>query len=172
MKNYILIILLAVILIPANSYAQSTKGNAADENAIKMLVQDIADSWAKGNGENFAGHFTDDIDFTVWNGMYFNGHEENAKNHQMIFDTFYKGTMVKFEIRKIRFLSDEIATVHLKGKMYRDGKRVEGVPVVVPLMVLKKVNGNWRVAVFQNTPVIEQGELVVGRKAETARNEN
>ena len=50
--------------------------------------------------------------------------------------------------------------------MYRDGKRVEDVPTVVPLMVFKKENGKWKVAVFQNTPIIKRGELQIKRESE------
>lgn len=163
MKNYILLIVTVLILIPAYSYAQADKPHAEDEKTIRQVVKNITDAWAAGDGEKYASYFTDDIDFTVWNGMYYTGHEANAKNHQMIFDTFYKGTSLKTKVRKIRFLTDDVATVHLQSEMYRDGKRVEGVPTVVPLMVLKKENGKWRVAVFQNTPIIKRGELVVGR---------
>lgn len=168
MKNYIFSITIAIlILIPAYSYAQTDSKYAEDEKAIRQVVQNIADAWAAGNGEKYADYFTDDIDFTVWNGMYFNGREANAKNHQMIFDTFYKGTNIESEIKKIRFLTEDVATVHLQSKMYRDGQRVEDVPTVVPLLVLKKIDGKWKVAVFQNTPIIKRGELLIGRQVES-----
>lgn len=165
MKNYILsIIITTLILIPAYSYAQTDAKHAEEEKAIRKIVKDIHDAWAEGNGEKYASFFTEDMDFTVWNGMYYNGRKANAKNHQMIFDTFYKGTNIKTEIRKIRFLTDDVASVHLQSEMFKDGKKVEGVPKVVPLMILKKRDGKWLVAVFQNTPIIKRGELIVGRE--------
>ncbi len=164
MKNYILsIIVTTIFLIPAYSYSQTVSKQSEDEKAIRQIVKDIHDAWAEGNGEKYASYFTEDIDFTVWNGMYYNGRKANAKNHQMIFDTFYKGTNIKTEIRKIRFLTDDVASVHLQSKMFRAGKRVDGVPEVVPLMILQKTDGKWKGAVFQNTPIIKRGELVIGR---------
>ncbi len=165
MKNYILSIIIAtLILIPAYSYAQKVSKQSDDEKAIRKIVQDIHDAWADGDGKKYASYFAEDSDFTVWNGMYINGREANAKNHQMIFDTFYKRTSVKTEIRKIRFLTDDVASVHLQSKLFRDGEPVEGVPEVVPLMILQKKDGRWLVSVFQNTPVIKRGEPVVGRE--------
>jgi len=167
MKKHIFIIMAILILIPAYSNAQSDSEYAKDEKAIRQVMKDISNAWSAGDGKKFADNFTDDVDFTIWNGMYINGREANIKGHQQTFDTFYKGTSLKAEIKKIRFLTDDVATVHLQSEMYRDGKRVEGVPMVVPLMVLKKENGKWRVAVFQNTPIIEREELVVGETAES-----
>jgi uncharacterized protein (TIGR02246 family) len=167
MKIYLLIIVAVLFLMPNFATAQTDKKGAEDEKAIRQIVQNIQDAWAAGDGVKFADQFTDDVDYTVWNGIQLNGREENIKNHQQIFETFYKGTMIKSEVRKIRFLTNEIAAVHLESKMYKDGKLMEDVPTVVPLMILKKENGKWRVAVFQNTPIIKRGELVVGRKVET-----
>jgi uncharacterized protein (TIGR02246 family) len=168
MKNYILLItIITLILLPAYSNAQSDANHAEDEKQIRQIVQNLEDAWAAGDGKKFAGNFTEDSDLTVWNGMYLTGRKANEKGHQQIFDTFYKGTEIRVKVRKIHFLSDDVATVHLQSKMYRDGKRVEDVPEVVPLMVLQKKDSKWLIAVFQNTPIIERGELVVGRKAES-----
>lgn len=166
MKKQILIFIAIMIFVPTTINAQSKIVQTEDEKAIRQVVQNIVDAWTAGDGTKYADYFTDDVDYTVWNGHKIHGREENIKGHQEIFDTFYKGTNVVFEITKMRFLTDEIAAVHLKGEMFRAGKKVEGVPQVVPVMILKKTNGKWKVAVFQNTPIIKQGELVVGRKTE------
>jgi uncharacterized protein (TIGR02246 family) len=163
MKNYILLAIATLILMSANSYAQTDAKHANDEKAIRQVVQNIADAWAVGDAVKFANNYTDDVDYTVWNGHQIHGREENIKGHQEIFDTFYKGTMIKSEVKKIRFLTDDVAAVHIESRMYRDGKRVEEVPTVTPLLIFKKEKTIWRVAVFQNTPIIKRGELVVGR---------
>ena len=160
MKKHLLIIVAILFVVPGLAKAQNTDMKK-DETAIKQVVKNIFDAWKAGDGEKYAEYFTDDIDFTVWNGMQFKGREENIKNHKMILETFYKGTEVKYEIIKMRFLSDEIAAVHLKARLYKDGKLFENTPPVVPVMILKKENNVWRIAVFQNTPVIKRGELTV-----------
>lgn len=163
----ILLITTILFLIPAYSYAQTETSYAEDEKQIQQIVENIYTAWAEGDGVKYADNFTDDVDYTVWNGIQFKGRESNIKNHQMIFDTFYKGTEVKFEITKLRFLTEDVAVVHFKGRLYKDGKLYENTPPVVPVAILKKQNGKWRIAVFQNTPVIQRGELVVGRGGES-----
>jgi uncharacterized protein (TIGR02246 family) len=168
MKNYILpiIFIMALSIIPVYSQAQTDAKYAEDEKQIRQVVQNLEKAWAAGDGKKFAENFTKDSDVTVWNGLYFNGREANEKNHQRIFDTFYKGTEIRTKVKKIRFLSDQVAVVHLQSEMFRKDKKVESVPKVVPLMILQKKSGSWKVVVFQNTPIIKQGELVVGRKTE------
>lgn len=163
MKNYILIIITILIVMPAYSYAQTDTKYADEELAIRQVIKNIESAWAAGNGKEFADNFTDDVDYTIWNGMYSNGREANEKGHQRIFDTFFKNTKLKNEIRKIRFLSKEIAVVHVKSEIVRNSKRLKGEPAAVPLLIFQKIDGVWKAVVFQNTPVIKRGELVIGR---------
>lgn len=170
MKKQILIIIAVILVILGVTKAQTTSKHERDEKAIRQIVQNLADAWAAGDGVKWADQFADDVDFTVWNGMYFNGREANIKGHQQIFDTFYKGSTINPKIQKIRFLRKDVAIVHVTSGNERNGKQVENAPLVRPLLVLSKENGKWRIAVFQNTPVIKEGELVVGRKTENEEN--
>ncbi len=171
MKNYLISMIAVLILFPVYSIAQTKTICTADENAVRQIVQNIQDAWAAGDGVKWADQFVDDIDFTVWNGKQISGREENLKSHQQIFDTIYKGTEIRTKIKKIRFLTDEVAAVHLESTMYKDGNPVKDVPTVLPLLVLKKEEGKWRIAVFQNTPIIKRGELVVGRTSKSGKEE-
>ena len=163
MKSILIICIALATLFSANSFAQNKTNKAGDEKAIRYIVQNLYTAWKEANAVKWADYFTDDVDYTVWNGIQFTGREANIKSHQELFDTFYKGTEVRFEIRKIRFLTDEIAAAQLRGRVYKNEKPLDDAPPVVPLMILKKENGKWRIAVFQNTPIIKRGELVVGR---------
>lgn len=165
MKKTVLILIAVLFIVPTVIKAQTVANRQSDEKDIRRAVQNIADAWAAGDATKFADNFTDDVDYTVWNGHQIHGRTANIKGHQEIFDTFYKGTIIRSEVRKIRFLSDDIAAVHIKSEMFKDGKPVEGVPTVLPLLIFKKENGKWRVAVFQNTPIIKQGELKVKRES-------
>lgn len=161
MKNLLITIILAATLFSTYSNAQTNTTQTTDKNAITKVVRNIEKAWAAGDAETFADNFTNDVDYTVWNGLYIKGRGENVSGHQRIFDTFYKGTKTKSDIRQIRFLSEKIATAHLKSKMFRDGKQVPNVPTVFPLLVLKKENKTWKIIVFHNTPEIKRGDLNV-----------
>jgi hypothetical protein len=69
----------------------------------------------------------------------------------------------RIPLPKIRFLTADIAMSQLRGRVYKNEKPLEDTPTALPLLILRKENGKWRIAVFQNTPVIRKGELVVGR---------
>lgn len=164
----VLIGILTLFIFTAS--AQNQNGRAEDEKAISNVIRNIEDAWAAGDATRFADNFADDVDYTVWNGYRLYGRQDNVREHQAIFDTIYKNTQMKAEIVKIRFLTDDVAAVQAKSKLYRNGKPLDNVPTVVPLLVFQKMNGIWKVAVLQNTPMIKQGELVVGRTVEKPAN--
>ena len=162
MKNYLLIIA-SLFLFSNFANAQADAKRAGDEKAIRQIVTNLRDTWAAGDAAKFADQFSDDADYTVWNGMYFNGRETNVKSHQQIFDTIYKGSKITLEIRKIRFLGETVAVVHLVSGNERNGKQLEGVPRVSPMMVLSKESGKWLIVAFQNTPILDEYEVVYSR---------
>lgn len=166
MKKQIFLIIAVLLIIPGIIKAQTNSKYAEDEKAIRQVMENIEAAWAAGDGKKFATYFTDDVDYMVWNGMYNSGREANEKGHQQIFDTFYKGTELKNKFRKIRFLSENIVAVHLESGIYKNGKKLEDVPDAVPLLIFQKTDGKWKVVIFQNTPIIKRGELVVGRMDE------
>lgn len=162
MKKQILIIIAVILVISGITKAQTNSKHERDEKAIRQIVQNLADAWAAGDAVKWADQFADDVDFTVWNGMYFNGREANIKGHQQIFDTFYKGTKINPKIRKIRFLRDDVAIVHiLPAGNERNDKQLENMPLVSPIMVFSKEKGKWKIVAFQNTPIIKEGDLVI-----------
>lgn len=167
MKLIITVIAIIIFAVPA-AYSQKDSARPEDDAAIRQLIQNLEIAWAQGSGEKWADNFTDDVDYTVWNGMYVQGRDENLKGHQMIFDTIYKGTAVHFTVSKIKYFSDSIAVVHFKGYMTKaNGERALNGLNVTPMAVLTKTSGKWLIAAFQNTPVIKPGELVIDRKPES-----
>ena len=166
MKKQFLIFITILFFIPNAVFSQTDSNRAEDKKQIRQVIKNIAAAWAEADAVKFADNFTDDVDYTVWNGLQFKGREANIKGHQQIFDTIYKKTKVDLKIKNIRFLSDKIAAVQVHGEMFKDGKRLENSVSVVPLMIFVKEKGNWRIAILQNTPIIRPGELVVGRTSE------
>jgi uncharacterized protein (TIGR02246 family) len=163
MKIYLLVIV-SLFLFSAFSNAQTDAKRAEDEKAIRQIVTNMSDTWAAGDAEKFADLFSDDVDYTVWNGLYFNGREANVRGHRQIFDTVYKGSKITPEVRKIRFLGETVAVVHLISGNERNGKQLEGLPRVSPMMVVSKESGKWLIVAFQNTPILDDYEVVYSRK--------
>ena len=132
--------------------------NAADEVAIRALVQKSIEGWNKGSGEAFAAQFAEDSDFVVGNGMHLKGRKQNASNHQQIFDTFYKGTRLLLQVKSVRFLRPDVALVHTDSRILKPGESdASPEPVAIQAWMLSKHDNEWLVDAFHNTLIQRQG---------------
>jgi uncharacterized protein (TIGR02246 family) len=137
--------------------------HSADETTIREIIQSLATAWNNGDGAAFGAPFTDNADYTVWNGHHVQGKEAIIRGHQRLFETVYKGTVQRLELEKIRFLQEDIAVVHGLGGMI--DTEPERWPKVKPLFIFVKRNGTWQIDVFHNTPVInDQGTPPTGSR--------
>ncbi|MCP4932797.1 MAG: SgcJ/EcaC family oxidoreductase [bacterium] len=125
---------------------------AEDEQAIRQIVQALADAWNSGDSEAWSVHVADDIYHTVWNGRFVEGKEALTTAHQEIFDTIYKGSRQKLTVRWVRFLRPDVAAVQYDGEVAMVGK--EEPFRARPLALLTKQDGRWLIEVFQNTPIM------------------
>ncbi|MEZ4875581.1 MAG: SgcJ/EcaC family oxidoreductase [Flavobacteriaceae bacterium] len=160
MKKLVFIFTLAFM---ANSLtAQSQK----DEQDIKNTIQLLQKGWNAGSGETFASAFSESHDFIVWNGYYMANMsvENNAKGHNQIFSTFYKDTQLFYTVDKIKFLSKDIALVHLFGAVVGNTEQRPQNPEVLISMVLQKKGGFWKISSFHNL------DLEVFQNEETMKN--
>jgi uncharacterized protein (TIGR02246 family) len=134
-----------------------THNRSADEKTLRELFQQILDGWNQGNGQAFAAPFTDDADFIVWNGRYLKGREAIAVGHQQIFETFYRGSRLEGSINSIRFLSDDIALLHLHGRPQMPGQALPAPEQysIQTLIGVRQTDG-WRFTAFQNTLIQQE----------------
>jgi uncharacterized protein (TIGR02246 family) len=135
--------------------SQTTKSaisNATDEAAIRALYQQIIDGWNKGSGDAFAARFAEDADFVAFDGSYFKGRQEIAAFHQMLFDTFLKGTRLVGKVRSVRFLTPDVAVMHAVGGTVMPGPSgIEPERNSIQTLVATKRVGDWYLAAFQNS---------------------
>lgn len=151
MKNSLLVALSVCLLMCSVAPAQTAHADAKDEAAIRAIIADLADAWTRGDGTAWGKAFTEDADFTVWNGLYVKGRAAIARSHDSIFSTIYKDTKLQVNVRSIRFLRDDVAVVHTEGSVVPKAEEFPTVTQVVPVFIFTKANGKWLIAVFQNT---------------------
>lgn len=131
--------------------------NAADEFAIRDLIQKCAVGWNKGSGEAFAAQFAEDADFVVVNGMHIKGRRQNAAAHQQIFDTFYRGTRLWIQITSVRFLRADISLVHTISRVLKpEESGASPAPENIQTWTISKHGHAWLVDAFQNTSIQRQ----------------
>ena len=87
----------------------------ADEVAIRSLYQQLMDGWNKGSGEAFAAPFAEDGDLVGFDGTHLKGRQEITSFHQQLFDTYVKGSRLVGKVKKIRFLTSDVALMHTIG---------------------------------------------------------
>jgi len=144
--------LLAVILFfGLNSHAQEFN-EAKERTEIEETIKILVDAWTEGDADKFASPFTDDADFMVWFGMHLKGKEEITFGHNIIFKDFYANTIWDLKILKIRFIGSNVALVHAAGAIIKEGDDEPTEPDAVPLIVLNKIENNWKIVALQNTP--------------------
>jgi uncharacterized protein (TIGR02246 family) len=135
----------------------NTNDRSADEQALHTLFQELQDGWNQGDGQAYAASFTEDADYIVWNGIYLKGRQAIAAAHQQLFETRFQGSRLEGFIKHIRFLSDDIALVHLHGRPQIPGQAVPAPEQysIQTLIGIKQADG-WRFTSFQNTLIQQQ----------------
>ena len=171
-KHYPSLVLL--ISLSVGAMAQTPRLQTDDEAAIRSVIAGLTEAWAAGDGDAWAGAFSEDADFTVWFGLFLSGRDDIAWGHNLIFNDFYAGTTFHLDVRKIRFLGPDYAVVHLEGSVTSGDELKPSEPDAVPLIVLMRVEKGWKIIVFQNTPYVveqfrENGDLRRFKKQVTDR---
>jgi uncharacterized protein (TIGR02246 family) len=141
----------ALLFFGLNSHAQGFNEDK-EKTEIEQTIKILVDAWRVGDANKFAAPFTEDADFMVWFGLHLKGKEEIAFGHNIIFKQFYANTIWDLKIAKIRFLGNNVALVHAAGAIIKDGGDEPTEPDAVPLIVLNKIDNNWKIVALQNTP--------------------
>ena len=151
MKRYICA--LGLLLTACGLAAGQKADHPKDEAAVRAVIANLSEAWTRGDAKLWGEQFAEDADFTVWTGTYVKGREAITRGHEEIFKTIYKGTKLRLSVRSIRFLRDDVAAAHADGSVVKQEEEFPATPQVVPLLILTKEKGRWRIAVFQNTRV-------------------
>ena len=108
------LVLSVVVLVPAGALAQ----DAAAEAAIRAIVAEQAAAWDAGDGARYASRVAPEASFTNLFGMVMYGKPAFEARHKEILATFYKGTTKKHVVRKIRFVTADVAIVDIDNEVH------------------------------------------------------
>jgi len=154
MKNYLCgFVLLVGALTPSGAVAQ----DAVAEAVIREIIADQAAAWNGGDGERYARHIAAEASFTNLFGMVMYGKAPFVARHTEILSTFYKGTTKKHAIRRIRFVTPDVALVDIDNEVH--GVKAMPPGIVVPpdgviktqlMEVFVRRSGQWWVEAYHN----------------------
>jgi uncharacterized protein (TIGR02246 family) len=104
--------LLVSFLVVAHAQAQSP------EAQIRALVAAQATAWNAGDAVGYAKDVSADVSFTNLFGMVMYGESAFVERHKQILSTFYKGTTKHHQIRRIRFVTPDVALVDIDNEVH------------------------------------------------------
>ena len=145
--------------------AQSSQAHnpaSPEESAIRALYQHLLESWNRRDAHAFAAFFLEDGECIGFDGSQLIGLVEIAATLQQIFHDHLTPPYVS-KIRNVRFVNPEVAVLRAIVGMVPPGKGdLEPGLNTVQTLVAARREGEWRIALFQNTPAQLHGrsELV------------
>ncbi|MFY1688387.1 SgcJ/EcaC family oxidoreductase [Plantactinospora sp. WMMB782] len=120
---------------------------ATDEAAVRRLLDQINDAWARGDAAAYASFHAPDADLVDFRGTHVVGREGIVGLLQPAFETVLRNTRVEARIVDLRFLSPAVAIFHTEGKIVPTGDES------VQTFVATKGADGWLIAAFQNTRI-------------------
>ena len=135
---------------------QFMEGN--NEQVVSEIVSRLEIAWNSADGSGFARQFAEDADFVNIRADHFQSREVIAQGHQTIFDTIYKGSVVRYRVANVREISPKILLAHVKATLNIPTGSMAGEPLAgetdaLYSIVLVQYGHDWHIASFHNTLV-------------------
>lgn len=125
---------------------------SGDEFAIRALYQQLVAGWNERDGDAMAQPFLDDGELIGFDGSQQMGRAEIAATMRQIFADHPTAAFVA-KVRGVRLLGPEAAILRAVAGMVPPGKAdLEPKVNTHHTVVAVKREGEWRIALFQNTP--------------------
>jgi uncharacterized protein (TIGR02246 family) len=128
-----------------------------DESAIQDLMDDLTAAWNRGDAKAYGARCSDDITFTNVNGTYHAGREAFDRRHDEVFRGPFKNTRLTQTIRKLRFVSADVAVADIETTIAGCQAKMPGATVGEDgtlysrlLMVLVRDGGGWWISAYHN----------------------
>ncbi len=132
------------------------------EIEVRALYRQLLDGWNKRSADAFAAPFIEDGDVIGFDGSQMTGRADIASTLQQIFANHPTAAYVA-KVRSVRFLAPDVAVLRAVAGMVPPGQSDLNPAVnTLQTLVAAKRDGQWRIALFQNTPAQFHGrpELV------------
>jgi uncharacterized protein (TIGR02246 family) len=131
--------------------------SAHDEAAVRAIIDSETEAWNVGDAKAYSAHFAEGGSFTNIVGMVFYGREAFESKHVEVFATIFKGSRLKQTIRKLRFVTPDVAIADTDGEVTGFaglGPGVQAWPDGVLRVRLQQVfvkrSGAWWIEAYHN----------------------
>ena len=131
--------------------------NHNNEQQIRELYNALLEQWNKRNAPGFAGLFMPDGNMIGFDGSQLNGQKEIHSVFKDIFEDFPTARYITI-IKEIRALTEGSALLIAVAGMVPQGQDdISPAVNVLHTLVAVKIEDQWRIALFQNTPASFHG---------------
>jgi uncharacterized protein (TIGR02246 family) len=136
-----------------------------EEDKILALYHEILKQWNKRNAVCMANLFEDNGDLIGFDGSQFNSKEEIEKHLSYIFANHSTPKYVG-KIRSIRFLNQKVGVlIGVGGLVEPDTHDIrQELNAIQTLVASKQGKGEWKIAIYQNTPAAFHGRPELGER--------
>ena len=124
--------------------------NATDVAAVTSVLNELVAAWERHDADAYGELFTADATYITYVGTFYQGRQDIVDSHRTLFGGFLKGTRLADEILDIRFHGPDVAVVNGRGDTYR-GTRPRKLTKIQTYTLVRRHDGTWRIAAFQNT---------------------
>jgi uncharacterized protein (TIGR02246 family) len=143
--------------------SQASAQDPTAEAAIRAIVAAQAKAWDAGDGPGYAARVAPEVAFTNLFGMVMYGKAPFVQRHSEILSTFYKGTTKRHAIRRLRFITADVAIVDIDNEVH--GVKAMPAGIAVPkdgiiktqlMEVFVRRDGGWWIEAYHNVDVKAQ----------------
>jgi len=144
-----------ILVTGSRAFAQNS-----EEAAIRRITAEQVAAWNAGDGKGYAANVGKDVSFTNLFGMVMYGRTAFEQRQSDILSTFYKGTTKSHVIRRIRFITPDVAIVDIDNEVR--GVRLMPGGIAVPkdgviktqlMEIFVKRSGRWVIEAYHNVDV-------------------
>ena len=122
------------------------------DNATRELYKQLLEAWDKRNARNYALLFASDASLIGFDGSQVNGQLQIGAHVSEIF-THHQTPRYVGIVREVRLIAAEVSLLRANSGLIPSGKEeIDPALNAVQSLVAVKKNGNWKIALFQNTP--------------------
>ena len=126
--------------------------SASDEDDVRSIYQRLLDAWSRRDAAAYAALFDDGANVVGFDGSQMNGRSEIESTLAGIFAHHQTASYVSI-VREVRTLTPEVAILRAVVGMVPPGQTdINPAVNAIQSLVAVKRGGQWRIALFQNTP--------------------
>jgi uncharacterized protein (TIGR02246 family) len=133
------------------------KADPYEENQIRSLYQQWLDEWNKNNASGMAALVAQEGTIIGFDGSQMKGPAEVNSALGQIFSDHKTAAYIGI-VREVRFLAPQVALLRAVVGMVTPGTSdINAAVNAVQTLVTTREQGQWRIALFQNTPAAFHG---------------